>query len=134
MTEKRSKPDQYQLRFPPGMRARLKAAADSRGRSMNAEIIDRLESSFKGWPRPKLPDALFERVRNAPLDQRHKLEREIQGLVIAAVEKELPGTGELHREFLDTFYSLLKTVPDDQREGLKSDFNEFWTKLTTSSR
>ncbi len=43
---KRSNPDQYQLRFPPGMRERLKAVADSNSRSLNAEIIARLQSIF----------------------------------------------------------------------------------------
>src|SRR5690606_16199802 len=57
MTENRSKPDQYQLRFPPGMRDRLKAAAIGNGRSMNAEIISRLEESFD----PEVHKALHER-------------------------------------------------------------------------
>lgn len=35
---------QMKLRLPEEMRDRLKAAADTRGRSMNAEIIHRLES------------------------------------------------------------------------------------------
>ena len=34
------------LRLPEGMRDRIKAAADENNRSMNAEIIARLESSF----------------------------------------------------------------------------------------
>lgn len=46
MAINRAKPDQYQLRFPPGLRDRLKGAADLRARSMNAEIIARLERSF----------------------------------------------------------------------------------------
>lgn len=35
--------DQFPLRFPPGMRAEIKDAAKRNGRTMNAEIIDRLE-------------------------------------------------------------------------------------------
>lgn len=42
-----SKQDQYVLRFPDGMRDQIKAAADANGRSMNAEIIARLEQSFR---------------------------------------------------------------------------------------
>lgn len=38
--------DQFIVRFPDGMRDRIKAAADAAGRSMNAEIIQRLEDSF----------------------------------------------------------------------------------------
>ncbi|MGO7370583.1 Arc family DNA-binding protein [Rhizobium leguminosarum] len=39
--------DQFPLRLPEGMRERVKAAADASGRSMNAEVIDRLERSFE---------------------------------------------------------------------------------------
>lgn len=38
--------DQFNLRLPDGMRDQIKAAADQSGRSMNAEIISRLEASF----------------------------------------------------------------------------------------
>lgn len=41
-----SKQDQFVLRFPDGMRDTIKEAADESGRSMNAEIIARLEASF----------------------------------------------------------------------------------------
>lgn len=39
--------DQFPLRFPDGMRDHLKAAAEANNRSMNAEIIARLEESFR---------------------------------------------------------------------------------------
>lgn len=38
--------DQYIVRFPDGMRDRLKEAAAENKRSLNAEIIARLEASF----------------------------------------------------------------------------------------
>jgi hypothetical protein len=34
------------VRFPEGLRDRIKEAADANGRSMNSEIISRLEASF----------------------------------------------------------------------------------------
>ncbi|PBB86629.1 Arc family DNA-binding protein [Mesorhizobium sp. WSM3876] len=40
--------DQFMLRLPDGMRQRLKEAAESNQRSMNAEIIARLQESFSG--------------------------------------------------------------------------------------
>lgn len=46
MSEKRTKSDGFMLRFPDGMRDRIKAAADTAERSMNAEIVARLEESF----------------------------------------------------------------------------------------
>lgn len=35
--------DQFALRFPDGMRARIRDAAEKNGRSMNSEILARLE-------------------------------------------------------------------------------------------
>ncbi|MCQ0990351.1 Arc family DNA-binding protein [Jiella marina] len=47
MSKKPAQPqDKYVLRLPDGMRDRIKAAADVNNRSMNAEIIARLEGSF----------------------------------------------------------------------------------------
>lgn len=39
--------DKYILRFPDGMREQIAAAAKANNRSMNAEIIARLQSSFE---------------------------------------------------------------------------------------
>lgn len=41
-----TKQDQYVLRFPDGMREQIKDAAEFSGRSMNAEIIQRLKFTF----------------------------------------------------------------------------------------
>lgn len=48
MSEKRRNPEQFQLRMPPGMRDRLKASAGENDRSLNAEIVARLEASLDG--------------------------------------------------------------------------------------
>lgn len=37
---------QYKLRFPPKLKERIEEAAKASGRSMNAEIVSRLENSF----------------------------------------------------------------------------------------
>jgi len=39
--------DKFQLRMPSGMRERIRIAAEKSGRSMNAEIVARLEESFR---------------------------------------------------------------------------------------
>lgn len=50
--------DRYIVRFPDGMRDRLAEAARANGRSMNAEIVARLEQTF-AKPVPALR-AVFE--------------------------------------------------------------------------
>lgn len=45
--------DKIMLRVPDGMRERIKAAADANNRTMNAEIVARLQASFdKGKNKP----------------------------------------------------------------------------------
>lgn len=39
--------DRFQVRMPPGLRDRIAAAAKTNSRSMNAEIVARLEASFE---------------------------------------------------------------------------------------
>lgn len=39
--------DQFMLRFPPGMRETIARLAAKNGRSMNSEILARLESTFE---------------------------------------------------------------------------------------
>ncbi|MEM9700244.1 MAG: Arc family DNA-binding protein [Pseudomonadota bacterium] len=48
------KQDKFVLRLPDGMRDRIKVHAEANGRSMNAEIIHRLEASFE------IPSALSD--------------------------------------------------------------------------
>jgi len=44
--------DRFMVRLPDGMREKIKTAADAANRTMNGEIVARLEASFHGEPRP----------------------------------------------------------------------------------
>lgn len=58
--------DQYMVRFPPGLRDRIKEAAWKKGRSMNSEIIATLEREY---PAPSdVMHVHLENIRKA-LDQ-----------------------------------------------------------------
>jgi hypothetical protein len=48
---------QLKLRFPERLRQRIEAAANRNQRSMNAEIIDRLEHSFQRQDHSALAEA-----------------------------------------------------------------------------
>ena len=125
MSKKSVQPqDKYVLRLPDGMRDRLKAAADSRLRSMNAEIIARLEGSFRGWPKITLNEDLFARVKGASLDKRKAMEKEIEEFTIRVVERELPASHELFKGLTDAFYTMLQQVPEDEREAFRESFKD----------
>jgi predicted DNA-binding protein len=55
--------DQYMLRFPEGMRAKLAKLANANGRSMNAEIIDAIEKHLEGADRMTRLWDFFEKHR-----------------------------------------------------------------------
>lgn len=71
--------DQYIVRFPNGLRDRIKEAAAANNRSMNAEIISRLEDSFA--PR-KLTGlfALGASSQNDVIDRLEKIDAQIKVL------------------------------------------------------
>lgn len=72
--------DQYIVRLPDGMRDRLKEAAAQSNRSMNAEIIYRLELTFGvSAPEPshsvvRLPEPLAARISAAAERMRRSTE------------------------------------------------------------
>ncbi|WP_406736986.1 Arc family DNA-binding protein [Thioclava sp. GXIMD4215] len=56
------KQEQFMVRFPDGMRDRIKAAAEANNRSMNAEIVATLDEKY---PAPRNEDAIAKRFREA---------------------------------------------------------------------
>ncbi|MGI2006969.1 Arc family DNA-binding protein [Shewanella oncorhynchi] len=50
--------DKFMLRFPEGMRAKIKEESDKNGRSMNSEIVHRLEMSFVAEQNPAAANLL----------------------------------------------------------------------------
>lgn len=69
MTEER-KPqsaDKYIIRFPDGMRDQIAEAAKKNGRSMNAEIIQRLEHSFTPWEERPWEERMVTDINRAML-------------------------------------------------------------------
>ena len=58
--------EQFVVRFPDGMRDRIAEAAKVAGRSMNSEIVARLQASFSQAPQ----QADLVQLVNAAIDQR----------------------------------------------------------------
>ena len=58
--------DQFNVRFPPGMRDRIKVSSDQNGRSMNAEIIATLEERYPARPLDvRAVDSLLHHIASA---------------------------------------------------------------------
>lgn len=106
--------DQFNLRFPEGMRDRIALEADKSGRSMNAEIIARLSFTLDG--------NLSDREKlNAAIDRYQKMIREyihqIAGLVsIKNTLSLLNEHSEVQRKqnliFLESLCHMITNSPD----------------------
>ena len=77
MTEdqNRTLQDKFMLRLPDGMRERVREAAEQNKRSMNAEIIARLEASFS----PATDQGGVTVPRHEWLKMLHEIERFAEG-------------------------------------------------------
>jgi predicted DNA-binding protein len=124
MSENRAKPDQYQLRFPPGMRERLKATADEAGRSMNAEIIARLERSFELWPQIYLTNEIRKRAMEASQEQRDLAEWTISEEASKILETMFPKPDRDIRHFYEAFDAMLHDVPEEARPRFRENFQQ----------
>jgi hypothetical protein len=69
MTRKQSETVQLKLRFPERLRLRIEAAANRNQRSLNAEIIDRLDQSFRRDDTVANNAALVKATATAVVDQ-----------------------------------------------------------------
>lgn len=131
--------DKFQLRFPDGMRELIKQKADDAGRSMNAEIIYRLEQSFLGtFSNEELPTA--DQARALAAKSRDELKETALILATEAINDGLRlGRTEITFNFeplLDTnegdseyFYSIvnptLQTLTEKGYKVEEDDNGEF---------
>lgn len=76
--------DKFVVRFPDGMRDQITGAAKAAGRSMNAEIVHRLESSFQ------LPEGV-ELLVNQLSDMHHQLELHRRVLDVSTAMPQILG-------------------------------------------
>lgn len=104
----RSNTDQYQLRLPPGLRDRIKAAADGNGRSMNSEIVSTLESAFPD-PRELLQELSF-------IDEIDAIQARLERIRAARIAE---ASENLSDEFIEANAKKLKSkyTPDPDEEA-----------------
>lgn len=83
------------VRMPDGMRERIKIAAERNGRSMNAEIVARLDESFLDAVR--LPDDLRVRIESSANNN----QRSVSGEVLQVLNQYFPPEPSVY-ELLDS--------------------------------
>tara|TARA_R110002020_G_scaffold335143_1_gene550294 strand:- start:12683 stop:13147 length:465 start_codon:yes stop_codon:yes gene_type:complete len=124
MAENRSKSDGFMLRFPPGLRDRVKADADERGRSMNAEVIWRIENFEKAqeaWAATDAELTKFEKYFEIDQSELKRLYQE-RGKLFETMnnqERTLQALRESHRTLSIMVRSLGEAILKD---GDRSEF------------
>ncbi|MHB2265690.1 Arc family DNA-binding protein [Aliihoeflea sp. PC F10.4] len=147
--------DKYVLRMPDGMRQRIKAAAESNGRSMNAEMVARLEDSFVFEAREQRLQSdirrqgddnigLQDQIEEMDQQIKRQQEREVNYLAeirSSRIAKEAFDKTLEHREFeinalrdeLREVWAIMRSQ-GDQREtmnGLREQFAEVQRAMVT---
>lgn len=129
MAEKRTKSDGFMLRFPDGMRDRLKELASLSGRSLNAEIIDRLEKSIK-WPQVSLPDGLeYGAIQNLPARKLAYLEAEFESFIISKTVKALQDHKLSQLNLVSRFEEVVNYAPEEERPRLRQELRELLERV-----
>ncbi|MBA9071733.1 multidrug efflux pump subunit AcrA (membrane-fusion protein) [Methylobacterium sp. RAS18] len=125
--------DKFVLRLPDGMRDRLKAAAEANKRSMNAEIIDRLELTFDlasevmSDPAQVLMEQLkkSDEKQDAARREYEAARREYEEAKLAA-ERQARKTAEVETilaHFQDVI-ALMQANNDEERARLRARLSE----------
>nr|WP_309550586.1 Arc family DNA-binding protein [Rhizobium rhizogenes] len=105
------KQDQFMVRLPEGMREKLKEAAEKNNRSANAEIVSRLEESFR--VPLVVPNDLLDRIQVYADRQGRTVDEEILRLL----EREYPQQWDVddRMEYLGTLLAVLQAGKSDAR-------------------
>lgn len=105
--------DKIMLRVPDGMRDRIKAAADANNRTMNAEIVARLQASFPDSLISSLP-AVTMRAGELPLD-------------VDRLLKSLPA--DLSSQYALHLYRSEETIARAQLDEAREEYGPLYKKL-----
>jgi hypothetical protein len=123
-----SKQDQFVLRFPDGLRDRIKAYAEAHGRSMNAEIVRVLEREYPApWSVYDRIDALLEITtalhRGAGFDEGiEKLVKSVQDTVEGILSGRVRDVDDEARDIIAERYDQYRT--DINQMQLSFDYDE----------
>lgn len=121
--------DQFMVRFPEGMRDKIKALADENIRSMNAEIISRLETSIteEGTPHGtvslRLPLEVISDAKGLALTYNQSLEE----FVATTIKRELNLSDQI-----DSVSDFVENLEDEIAE-LREENERLTTELESSS-
>lgn len=99
--------DKFMLRFPDGMRDDIRDAAEAAGRSMNAEIIHRLQHSFDG------PNAMPENLLEQILRHKDRKQLESDSVELEDIGQILFWIGDVQNYLIKRLLDSKAQLPDE---------------------
>lgn len=134
-----SKQDQFVLRFPDGLRDRIKAYAERHGRSMNAEIIRVLEREYpEPWSIDGRVADLIEMLRilkGGVTDERiDSLTHEIEETVLGMMTGRVRGVDERAMKNIDWLWTRYQEQQLEDSHSLADLDEEEENQLAISGR
>ncbi|SMC70553.1 Arc-like DNA binding domain-containing protein [Fulvimarina manganoxydans] len=122
MAKKAAEYDQFQVRLPPGMRDQIKAASEANNRSMNAEVVARLEESLSG-KNLQVIEALA--TAYGTTYSRLEYNRQIVELVTEALTKATQNPDEVMQELA---HAIVRIQPKTTSEELRDEAMQHFYK------
>lgn len=119
----------FGLRMQPDLKAKIEAASEASGRSMNAEIVARLENSFSSWPNVTLPPDLARRGLNASYDQRVSFINKLNAAAVELARHEFPFGSTNATAIIQYYQRILDNLDDAKREFYEDKLGQLLGEL-----
>ncbi|KQZ93478.1 hypothetical protein ASD74_15095 [Rhizobium sp. Root564] len=137
--QNRTLQDKFMLRFPEGMRDELKATAELLGRSMNAEIIQRLKRSFEEDRDQRVKLALPADLWNSLMVDASMNDLSMEERAIQILHAAYGGAGEYAQSVektleLASHNAELTDLVSHMKEKEDADFLLYYTKSVQLSQ
>lgn len=116
------------LRLPDGMREALKEIAAANERSLNAEIVERLNGSLQ-WPLITISPAMHEMVMDMPVGIITELERRLNELVETEVSNAVLNHQLSQKNLLSRFDEFINYAPVEEQPRLRDEIRELLFKV-----
>lgn len=123
--------EQVMIRLPDGMRDTLKEIAADNGRSMNAEIVDRLATTLQ-WPMISISTEMHDEAMQMPIGILSRLEAQIKADVEFIVGEAIYNHKLSQSNLVSRFESIVEYAPEEERPKLMQEIRDLLIRAGVS--
>lgn len=123
--------EQVMIRLPDGMRDTLKDIAADNGRSMNAEIVDRLATTLQ-WPMISISPEMHDEILQMPVGILSQLEAQIKAYVEFIVGEAIYNHKLSQSNLVSRFETIVEYAPEEERPKLMQEIRDLLIRAGVS--